>query len=116
MWKLRHVFKSRSAKASPSTRSQSGTRNASPSLTIEDRYYFHATTVFGLRIETGSERPVIVGYSIQCKNGHILDVPAHQLNASGLVLWHIEAPQACQNGEGTPYDGWSGRIVFALWE
>jgi hypothetical protein len=87
-----------------------------PNLTVEDSYNFHASKVFGLRIEMGGARRVTVGCSIQSNNGQILDVPHHQLNASGLVLWEIQAPQAFQNMPGMPDCGWSGQIRFALWE
>jgi hypothetical protein len=84
-------------------------------IRIVDQFRYHASVVFGLDIlAPSSEFPLLVGCSLQNKNGEIIDVPARWLLSPGLALWQVKVDSRLQSGV-IPQDGWHGRIIFALW-
>lgn len=85
-------------------------------LDIEDTLHYHASVVYGLRIQSDRPFPLVVGCSIRTPKGEIIDIPAHYLLSPGLALWKVKAPRECLTG-GSWQDGtWRGHIIFALWE
>jgi hypothetical protein len=88
------------------------------SITIVDKFHYHASVLFGLDIQ-GSTFPVFVGCSLLTPKGEVVDLPAQWLNTPGLALWKIKADDRFQNpAEPNPmsaFTPWYGKIIFALY-
>jgi hypothetical protein len=86
-------------------------------IRIVDKYMYHARIVFGLDVLAPAERwPLFIGCSLLTRQGEVVDQPARWLPSPGLALWDIKiGERRFQDNPGVPMDGWSGRVIFAMY-
>ena len=100
------------------------------SITIEDKFQYHHSVLFGLDI-VGPSRdfPLVVGCSAKNLKGKVLHIKPQWLLSPGRALWSFELGRHSSDFLADEFQTWdedeiiddpavyyAGRIIFALWK